>query len=112
RLYKKHIADVRDIVHGCVCALGKQGALGEIIQLAGPRPFTWDEAIACLSKLLAIPSIELTLPGAPTFYEFDLTKARRLLEFQPQYDITRMIEDAVAYRRGEQMGILPTSDMP
>src|SRR5437870_496576 len=29
RVYKNHIADVRDIVHGCVCALGKQAAQGE-----------------------------------------------------------------------------------
>jgi UDP-glucose 4-epimerase len=99
RPYKKQIADVRDIVHGCVCALGK--AAGEIIQLAGPRPFTWDEAVPLLSSRLGIPYIEASSSGVPTFYEFDLSKARRLLGFEPCWDIRRMIDDAVAFRRGE-----------
>lgn len=102
RPYKKQIADVRDIVHGCVCALGKQEAAGEIIQLSGPRPFTWDEAVPLLSSRLGIPFIEAVSPGVPTFYEFDLSKARRLLGFEPRYEITRMIEDATAARRGEE----------
>jgi UDP-glucose 4-epimerase len=110
KLFKKHIADVRDIVHGCLCALDKEAAFGETFQLAGPRPFTWDEAIAVLSRLLDLPAGEVTLQGVPTFYEYDLSKARRLIDFQPQYDITRMLEDAAAYRRGEEIGILPTSD--
>jgi UDP-glucose 4-epimerase len=107
RPYKKHIADVRDIVHGCVCALGKSEAAGAIIQLAGPRPFTWDEAIPHLSRRLGIPTIEALSPGIPTFYEFDLSRARRLLGFEPRYDIERMIDDALAFRRGEEIGVLP-----
>jgi UDP-glucose 4-epimerase len=107
RPYKKQIADVRDIVHGCVCALGKGEAAGAIIQLAGPRPFTWDEAIPLLSRRLGIPYVEAVCPGVPTYYEFDLARARRLLGFEPCYDITRMIDDAIAYRRGDDMGVLP-----
>jgi UDP-glucose 4-epimerase len=107
RPYKKHIAEVRDIVHGCVCALGRREAAGQIIQLAGPRPFTWDEAVPHLSRRLRIPYIEAVGPGAPTFYEFDLSKARRLLGFEPCCDIERMIDDAIAYRRGEAIGSRP-----
>lgn len=108
RPFKKQIADVRDIVGGCVAALGKTAAAGEIVQLAGPRPFTWDEAIPHVSRRLQIPSVEAVVAGIPTFYEFDLSKARRLLDFQPQYDIETMIEDALRYRRGEPIGLLPT----
>jgi UDP-glucose 4-epimerase len=109
RPYKKHIADVRDIVSGCVAALGKPAALGEVFQLAGPAPFTWDRVIPYLSQKLGIPAIEASLPGAPTFYEFDLAKARGRLGFTPRYDVFRMIDDALAFRAGENIGVLPTA---
>jgi UDP-glucose 4-epimerase len=108
RPYKKQIADVRDIVQGCLDALGKPAAAGEIVQLAGPRPFTWDEAIPHLSRQLKMAYVEASVSGNPTFYEYDLTKARRLLGFQPRYDIATMIDDALRHRRGEWDGLLPT----
>lgn len=109
RPYKKHIADVRDIVHGCVTALGKPAALGETFQLGGPGPFTWDEAIPHLSERLGIPYVDAVSSGVPTYYEFDISKARRLIDFAPAYDIKRMIDDALAYERGESIGVLPTA---
>jgi UDP-glucose 4-epimerase len=108
RSWRKHIADVRDIVGGCLAALGKPAASGETFQLAGPAPFTWEAAIPYLSERLGIPAIDVRLNAVPTYYEFDLTKARRLLDFQPQYDIFRMIDDALAFERGEAIGVLPT----
>ena len=108
RPYKKHVADVRDIVQGCQLAMCAEDVSGEIIQLAGPGPFTWDEAVPYLSERLGVPYIEAALQGDPTFYEFDLSKARRLLGFKPRYNIRRMIDDALAYRRGDDIGVLPT----
>jgi len=105
RYYKKHVADVRDIVHGCLCALGKEGACGETFQLAGPKPFTWDEAVYRLSEILKIPAVEAAPAGNPTFYEFDLSKAQRYLGFQPQFDVVRMIVDGLGYQRGEDIGV-------
>jgi len=99
---------VRDIVGGCIAALGKEGAYGQTFQLAGPAPFTWDEAVPYLSEKLGIPHVEGTSSGTPTYYEYDLTKVRTLLGYEPQYDIFRMIDDAVAFKRGEQIGVLPT----
>jgi UDP-glucose 4-epimerase len=109
RSWRKHIADVRDIVAGCVAALGKPAALGQTIQLAGPAPFTWEEVIPYLSERLGIPYVEARSSAMPTYYEFDLAKARRLLDFQPRYDIVRMIDDALAFARGENIGVLPTA---
>jgi nucleoside-diphosphate-sugar epimerase len=109
RPYKKHVADVRDIVHGCLSALGKERSFGETYQLAGPAPFTWDEAVYRLSELLQIPFVEVRPGGTPTFYEFDIDKARRHLGFQPEYDVVRMIVDALNHRRGEPIGVLPTA---
>ncbi|MBI2505296.1 MAG: NAD(P)-dependent oxidoreductase [Candidatus Latescibacteria bacterium] len=108
RYYKKHVAEVRDIVQGCVCALGREAAYGQTFQLAGPRPFTWDEAVGQLGVALGIPVVEVQLSGVPTYYEFDLSKARRLLGFNPQFEVGRMIADALRFRRGEDLGLLPT----
>lgn len=108
RAYRKHIADVRDIVGGCLAALGKPAAFGQTFQLAGPAPFTWDEVIPYLSERLGLPFMEYESPSTPTYYEYDLTKGRQLLDFHPQYDIFRMIDDALAYKRGESIGVLPT----
>ncbi len=108
RLHKKHLADVRDIVHGCLCALGKQAAIGETFQLAGPKPFTWDEAVNRLATHLEIPVVEASIGPPATFYEYDLSKPRELLGFDPEYDIVRMIDDAMAFRSGEQLDLLPT----
>jgi len=108
RPYKKHIGDVRDVVHGCVCALGCRDAIGQTIQLGGPAPFTWDEAVPYLSDRIGIPWVRAACGGVPTYYEYDLTRAREVLGFNPEFDIFRMIDDAVAYRNGEHTGILPT----
>ncbi|MEE2659936.1 MAG: NAD(P)-dependent oxidoreductase [Candidatus Latescibacterota bacterium] len=109
RPFKKHVADVRDIVSGCLCALGKERSFGQIYQLAGPRPFGWDEAVPRLSALLDIPFVEADPGGVPTRYEFDLSKSQRDLGFQPEFDVVRMIVDGLSYRRGEDVGILPTA---
>lgn len=108
RPWRKHIADVRDIVAGCVAALGVPDALGQTFQLAGPRAFGWDEAVPYLAERLGLPHVEARSVGVPTHYEFDLTKGRELLGFDPQYDIVRMIDDALAFERGEDVGVLAT----
>jgi UDP-glucose 4-epimerase len=108
RAWRKHVADVRDIVGGCIAALGNAAAVGQTFQLAGPAPFTWDDAVPYLSERTGIPYVEGTSSGVPTYYEYDLTKVRRLLGYEPQYDIHRMIDDALAFKRGEQIGVRPT----
>ena len=80
-----------------------------MIQLGGPGPFTWDVAVPHLSEKTGIPYIEASLKGTPTFYEFDLGKARRLIGFQPRHDIVTMIDDAIAFRDGHDIGVLPVA---
>lgn len=109
RSYKKHIADVRDIVQGFTDALGKPAAIGEVFQLAAPQPYTWQETIPYLAEKLKVPYIDLRLPGTiPTFYEFDISKGRQRFQYAPTWDIFRMIDDAVAMRSGESNTVIPT----
>ena len=107
RPFKKHIADVRDIVQGCLCVLGKERAVGETFQLAGPRPFTGNEVSYRLVELLKIPHVEAQAGGSPTYYEFDSSKAQQYIGFGLNYDVVRMIVDAMSYEIGEDVGLLP-----
>jgi len=108
RTYKKHVADVRDIVAGFDDALGKPGAIGQVFQLASPTPYTWGETIPYLAQKLGADYVDVNLAGQiPTFYEFDMSKGKRLFGYQPRYDMLRMIDDAVAFRAGQATGIIP-----
>ena len=107
RIFKKHIADARDIIHGCKCVLGKENAVGQIYQLAGPSAFTWDEAVTRLAEIRSLPVLEVEVEGVPTFYEFSIEKAEREIKFLPEYDIVRMINDALSFQRGDDLGVLP-----
>jgi hypothetical protein len=58
---------------------------------------------------LDLPWVEANLAGAtPTFYEFDLSKGRRLLGYAPSYDIFRMIDEGIALRSGKPVEVVPT----
>jgi len=107
RVFKKHIADARDIVHGCKCVIGKEKSVGQIYQLAGPSAFTWDEAVARLAEIRSLKVVEMEVGGVPTYYEFSIEKAERELSFKPEYDIIRMIDDALSFQRGNTLGVLP-----
>ena len=108
RSFKKHIAEVRDITDGCLCAFNNSKSFGETFQLAGPKPFSWEDTIPYLSKKLNLPFVEGTPEGPPTFYEFDISKSKNILGFNPKYDIKEMIEEALKFKSGKSSNILPT----
>jgi nucleoside-diphosphate-sugar epimerase len=109
RSYKKHIADVRDIVQGFTDGLGKAGAIGQVFQLAAPTPYTWAETIPYLAAKLGVEYVDVNLADyVPTFYEFDMSKGQQRFGYQPRYDMFAMIDDAIAFREGEATGVIPT----
>ena len=109
RSYKKHIADVRDIVLGFLAALGKPESIGEAFQLSGPKAFTWEETVPYLAEKLGVEYVDVQLAeNTPTYYEFDLSKGARLIGYQPQFDIFKMIDSALEFRRGIASDIIPT----
>lgn len=113
RSYKKHIADVHDIVAGFLAGLGNPAAFGQVFQLAAPRAFTWEEAVPYLADKLGLPWIDVCLAGhVPTYYEFDLSKGARLIGYRPSYDIFRMIDEGIALRGGQAVDVVPTHTRP
>ena len=105
RSYQKHILDVRDIVQAFRLAISNPQTVGEVIQLAAPEPFVWETTIPYLARALEMEYIDLRLRGqSPTFYQFDLSKCRERIGYQPQFDIFKTIDSALDYRSRVQVG--------
>ena len=101
-----HLTDVRDAVQGVILALEKDEAIDEAFNIAGPEPFRWDEGVSYMCEKLGKDYCECELPNFWHF-EFDLSKAEKLLGFKPEYGTKRMIDDAIAFQNGEDIGVLP-----
>ncbi|MBM4436420.1 MAG: NAD(P)-dependent oxidoreductase [Actinobacteria bacterium] len=109
RPWKKHCVEVRDLVDGLERALGNPATFGKLYQMAGPLPFTWDEAVPLIAHALRLPFSRVDLAGiAPTHYAFDLTAARRDFGYAPRVDIRAMVEEAVRYKTSQSDALIPT----
>ena len=63
-------------------------------------PPAWDDTTAALCAQLA--------GHLTTFYEFDMSKGKRLFGYQPTFAMANMIDDAVAFRAGHTTEVIPT----
>ena len=105
RSYQKHILDVRDLVQAFQVAIGKAQSIGEIFQLAAPTPFVWETTIPYLAQTLGIEHIDLRLlEQTPTCYQFDLSKSRERIGYQPQCDIFNTIDYALDWQSSLEAG--------
>ena len=101
-----HVTDVRDCVQAVVLALEKDAANGRTFSVAGPKPARWDEVVPYLCEKLGEDYVEITIPNLWHF-EFDLSAAREHLGYAPEYPPERMIDDALAFRAGTDIGVIP-----
>ena len=110
RSWKKHTLDVRDIVQAFERVLGVEPAFGGVYQLGGPEPFTWREAVPVVAEVLDRRVVEARMAGMPpTFYEFDLSAARRDFGFEPRHHWRSTLEEAIRYRNAGSDAIIPTA---
>ena len=66
-----------------------------------------------LAQKLGVDYVDVQLAdNTPTYYEFDLSKGTRLIGYQPQFDIFKMIDSAVAFRQGTTSDVIPTQIAP
>ena len=101
-----HVVDVRDCVQAVELALDKEEAVGGTFCVAGPKPMRWDDTVKYLCEKTGDPCVEVDLPSLWHF-EFDLARARQVLGYAPQYPPERMIDDALAYQAGKDIGVIP-----
>jgi len=94
--YNRHIVHIEDVMQGFGRTLGNPAALGESFNVAAPSAFNYRAAAEYLSQKTAIPTIELTCAG---YYSFaiNITKARTMLGYDPQYDFLRIADSALQH---------------
>lgn len=96
--YTRHIVHLDDVVHAFDVALGNPAAVGETFHIAAPKAFRYDEAAAYLSAQIGLPTAQITASGYHGF-EINISKARRVLGYDPQFDICGIIDKALAWQQ-------------
>lgn len=95
--YTRHIVHLDDVVQAFELALGNPVALGETFNIAAPRAFRYDDAAAYLAPKVGLETCTITAAGYHSF-EISVDKARRVLGYEPRFDIFGIIDAALAYR--------------
>ena len=75
-------------------ALEKEEAIGEVFNICGPAPFAYEEEVTYVKQALNKPVVKVTCPRLYS-YELSIARARSLLGYDPQYDASRMIREAL-----------------
>jgi len=103
--WMQDLVDVRDTVRGILCALECQAAVGETFNTTG-FGVTWEEAIPYLARRTGQPYKEIRMPNM-WYWRCDNTKAGSLLGYVPRVSVTQMIDAALAFEAGENIGVFP-----
>ncbi len=96
--FKRHIVGVKDVVQSFLLALGNPRALGETFHIAGPAPFTYDALAKYIGGKLSLPVVDFELADRHDF-EIDISKARAVLGYRPEYDAFRLVDAAMEFRK-------------
>jgi nucleoside-diphosphate-sugar epimerase len=95
---RRHIVAVEDCIQSFLLALTRDGIEGHTFMVAMTDPFDYVEAAHYAAQQLGIDVVELVDPVGQDFC-IDTTKARYALGYQPQYDMHRLIDQAVEFRK-------------
>jgi UDP-glucose 4-epimerase len=98
--------DVRDTVAGTLLALESPDAVGDTFNMVGPTPTAFVPAAKLIAQYTDRPYVEVRMPFL-WFFNVANHKARSILGYNPQYDFAAMVESSLAFRRGEDIGVVP-----
>lgn len=98
RAGKRHIVGLKDVVQSIMLSIGNPTAIGEAFNVSGPAPFAYDVASAYAAEKLGLPVVDFTVSEYNDFC-IDISKARAQLGYDPQWDIFRIVDDAIEFRR-------------
>jgi len=99
--YLRHIVGIGDVVGSIVFALGNPKALGQTFNVAAPEPFRYDALADDIAKKLGIPRVDFEFDEAHDF-AIDVTKVKTVLGYVPEWGITRIVDDAIAFRKSRK----------
>ena len=98
RAGKRQVVGIKDVVKSIMLSIGNPTAVGEAFNVSGPAPFSYDAVSKYVSEKLDLPIVEFEVSEYHDFC-IDMTKARSVLGLNPEYDIFRVIDDAIAFRK-------------
>ena len=96
---KRNFVHVNDLVDAIVRAIDNPRAKRQLFNVCMDRPVDYGEVAAHLKRTRGLNSIDI-----PSQYHsnwMDNSKARYLLDWQPQYDLTRLVDSAFDYVRSQ-----------
>jgi nucleoside-diphosphate-sugar epimerase len=97
--FSDHIVDARDAARATALAVEASELSEEAINICGPAAFRYVDISPRVAEALGRPLAQIKLP---TFraYSLDTSKAERLLGFRGSFDISAMLDEALALREG------------
>ncbi len=95
---KRQLVGIKDVVKSIMLSIGNPTAIGEAFNVSGPSPFSYDVASKYVSEKLDLPVVEFEVSE---FHDFciDMTKSRSVLGFHPEYDIFKIVDEAIEFRK-------------
>lgn len=96
---RRNFVHVSDLISAVLCALDNPAARQQTFNIAMNRPVDYAEVAAHMEKSRGQKSV--TIPSQFHSNWLDNNKARLQLEWEPQYDLQKLIEEAYTYQRAD-----------
>ncbi len=95
---KRQIVGIQDAVRSVLLAIGNPTAVGEAFNISGPAPFAYDVLADYVAEKLDLPVVRFEVGE---FHDFciDMSKSQSVLGFNPEWDIFRIVDDALDFRK-------------
>jgi UDP-glucose 4-epimerase len=90
--WKLPLVDVRDVVQAVSLALEAEPCPDTVFNVSGPRTVDQVEAVRMLARRVAVEGHVVHVPRGWR-YDLDISKARQMLCYKPQWSFEAMLED-------------------
>lgn len=97
RPIKRNFIHVEDLVSAILAAIDNPQASQQIFNVCMDEPVDYGELGNYLATTRGLPTVEIKTPFYSTW--LDNTKAKFLLDWRPEYNLSKMVESAWSYQR-------------
>lgn len=105
--YQMPIGDARDVATGVVLAVASRQARGQTIALGPAEAAAFDVIVPRMSELTGLDYADVRIPGPAPHYSVDISRARRVLGYDPAYSIGQMLAEAASAYHQRQAAAAP-----
>jgi nucleoside-diphosphate-sugar epimerase len=93
---RRNFVHVDDLASAILAAIDNPAARQELFNVAMDRPVDYGAVAAHLAATRGLPAVDIASPYHSTW--LDNTKARHVLDWQPRYDLQRLIDEAFDHK--------------